>query len=336
MMEIDFIVPWVDGNDPEWLEEKKQYDLTVDSSDGEINSVERFRDWDLMKYWFRGVETYAPWVRVIHFVTWGHVPSFLNVDHPKLHVVNHRDFIPKDCLPLYNASAIEVFLHQIPGLADRFVYFNDDMFLMNPVEESDFFNNGLPCGYFEDNPFCSYGCSTYDRQVFNALSVINRHFRKHEMIKAHFFKYFSQPFLSRSFFHTLMSSPWDKILGIPSSHMPAAFLKTTWDKVWAKEPKILSDTLHSKFRKSENVQQELFRYWQFMEGNFTPQKKIGKYFYLTDEAIDEACEIIRNCSYKEICLNDGPITNFEDAKRKIIEAFESSLPCKCSFEKKDC
>ena len=70
-----------------------------------------------------------------------------------------------------------------------------------------------------------------------------------------------------------------------------------------------------------------------MEGNFTPQKKIGKYFYLTDETIDGVCDVIRNCSYKEICLNDGPITNFEEAKRKIIEAFETRLPCKCSFEK---
>lgn len=330
---IDFVIPWVDGNDPTWLAEKAKYDNLADGSEREVNSVERYRDWDLMKFWFRGVETYAPWVNKIHFVTWGHLPDFLNVDHPKIHIVNHKDFIPKDCLPLYNASAIEMVLHRIPSLAEHFVYFNDDTFLVNPTEKTDFFKNGMPCGYFEDNPCCTCGCDNCGRQVFNALSLINKHFDKHTMIKKHFFKYFSQPFLSKAFFHTLLSAPWNRILGIPSPHMPSAFLKSTWEKVWTAEPQILTSTLHSKFRKSENVQQEFFRYWQFMEGNFAPQRLIGKYIYLTDDTIDEACKVLRKCDYKEVCLNDGPVTDFESAKKKIVEAFETRLPHKSSFEK---
>lgn len=329
---IDFVVPWVDGSDPIWLAEKAKYNHLADNADDEINVMERYRDWGLMKYWFRGIEQYAPWVNKIHFLTWGHVPNFLNVYHPKIHIVNHKDFIPEDCLPLYNASAIEMVLHRIPGLANHFVYFNDDTFLINPIEVCDFFRKGLPCGYFEDNPCCIGGYGNCVRQVFNALSLINRNFDKHTMIRKHFFKYFSQPFLSKSFFYTLLSSPWDRILGIPSPHLPSAFLKSTWDKVWAAEPQILNRTLHSKFRKSENVQQELFRYWQFMEGNFAPQKVIGKYFYLTDKTIDAACLAIKNCNYKEICLNDGPITNFHDAQQKLIDAFETKLSQKSSFE----
>lgn len=333
MNKIDFIVPWVDGNDPAWLEEKEKYNHLADDSDCEINSTERYRDWNLMKYWFRGVELYAPWVNMIHFVTWGHVPEFLNINHPKIHIVNHKDFMPEDCLPLYNASAIEMALDRIPNLCERFVYFNDDMFLMNPVREEDFFANGMPCGYFEDNPFYSYGNSSYGRMVFNALSIVNKHFNKHKMIKANMRKYFSQPFFSRAFFHTLLSFPWNMVLGIPAPHMPAAFLKATWGKVWNAEPEVLNNTMHSKFRKSENVQQEIFRYWQFMEGNFTPQKRIGKYFYLTDETIDGVCNVIRNCSYKELCLNDGPVANFEESKNKIQAAFEYRLPVKSSYEK---
>lgn len=330
---IDFVIPWVNGNDPAWLAEKAKYNNLAKGLEEDVNSVERYRDWDLMKFWFRGVEKYAPWVNKIHFVTWGHVPTFLNIDHPKICIVNHKDFIPNECLPLYNASAFEMVLHRIPCLADHFVYFNDDTFLVNPVKEADFFKDGLPCGYFEDNPCSTCGCDNVGRQVFNALSLINKHFKKHEMIKKNFFKYFSQPFLSKSFFHTLLSSPWDRILGIPSPHLPTAFLKSTWDKVWAAEPQILNRTLHSKFRKSENVQQELFRYWQFMEGNFAPQKVIGKYFYLTDKTIDAACHAIKNCNYKEICLNDGPIDNFHEAQQKLIDAFETKLSQKCSFEK---
>lgn len=329
---IDFVIPWVDGNDPMWLAEKAKYNFLADGSDSEINSAERYRDWNLMKYWFRGVEQYAPWVNKIHFITWGHVPEFLNVNHPKLHIVHHNEFIPSDCLPLYNASAIEVVLDRIPGLSEHFVYFNDDMFLINPVKETDFFVDGKPCGYFEDNPFFTYGNSNYGRMVFNALTIINKHFDKHKQMKSNLRKYFSQPFLSKAFFYTLLSFPWNMVLGIPAPHLPAAFLKTTWNKVWRYESDVLDDTLHSRFRKSENVQQELFRYWQFMEGNFFPQKIIGIYHQLRDDTIDNICYFLKNNNSKEVCINDGPISDFEGARKKIIEAFNSRLPQKSSFE----
>ena len=88
---IDFVILWVDGADKKWLEEKKKYKPTIDVSD----SIIRFRDWENLKYWFRGVEKYAPWVNKIYFVTYGHLPKFLKTDHEKLVIVNHKDFIDK-------------------------------------------------------------------------------------------------------------------------------------------------------------------------------------------------------------------------------------------------
>lgn len=118
--EIDFVVLWVDGNDPAWQQEKRQY-AGLPAEDDLNQGALRFRDWDNMKYWFRAVEKYAPWVRKIHFVTWGHLPAFLNVNAPKLHIVNHREFIPEEYLPLFNSCAIEINIHRIPGLAEQFV-----------------------------------------------------------------------------------------------------------------------------------------------------------------------------------------------------------------------
>ena len=63
---IDFVITWVDGSSLEWQKEKAKYDknpLTL------ANSSLRYRDWDQLKYWFRGVEKYAPWVNKIYFVT---------------------------------------------------------------------------------------------------------------------------------------------------------------------------------------------------------------------------------------------------------------------------
>ena len=88
---IDFVIPWVDGSDIEWQKERAKYDI---SKKIDINNCSaRFRDWDNLQYFFRGVEKYAPWVHKIYFITWGHLPKWLNTDNPKLVIVNHKDYI---------------------------------------------------------------------------------------------------------------------------------------------------------------------------------------------------------------------------------------------------
>ena len=62
--EIDFVITWVDGSDQEWRREKALYNPEA----GMDNDAERYRDWDLLKFWFRGVEKFAPWVRRVYFV----------------------------------------------------------------------------------------------------------------------------------------------------------------------------------------------------------------------------------------------------------------------------
>ena len=52
------------------------------------NGVNRYRDWNNLRYWFRGVEKFAPWVRKIHFVTWGHIPDWLDTTNPKINKLN--------------------------------------------------------------------------------------------------------------------------------------------------------------------------------------------------------------------------------------------------------
>ena len=111
------------------------------------NSEVRYRDWDTLKYWFRGVEKFAPWVGNIYFVTDDQKPEWLNVDHPKLKWVKHTDFIPKEYLPTFNSHAIFLNLHRIEGISEKFVLWNDDVFLLKDVSPDDFFVNGKPCDY---------------------------------------------------------------------------------------------------------------------------------------------------------------------------------------------
>ena len=67
---------------------------------------------------------------------------WLNDNHPKLHIVNHRDYIPEECLPTFGPNPLMLNLHRIPGLSDRFVLFNDDTFVRNLWHRSAF-SNGL-------------------------------------------------------------------------------------------------------------------------------------------------------------------------------------------------
>ena len=110
----------------------------------------RYRDWELMRFWFRGIEAFAPWVNRVFFVSNGQKPIWLNTDHPKLRMVTHQDYIPEIYLPTFNSNVIELWLHNIPDLSERFVLFNDDMFLTAPVTPEDFFEDGLPRGEYAD------------------------------------------------------------------------------------------------------------------------------------------------------------------------------------------
>ena len=122
---IDFVIPWVDDTDELWL--KKMAEFT--GQDTKIGNCEaRYRDWDTLKYWFRGVEKFAPWVRHIYFISDNQKPEWLNTEHPKLKWIKHSDYIERQYLPTFSSHTIEWNLHRIEGLSENFVYFNDDVF----------------------------------------------------------------------------------------------------------------------------------------------------------------------------------------------------------------
>jgi len=180
-MDIDIIIPWVDGSDSEWQNAKNQYvHAMVPDSCGE----NRYRDWELLPYWFRAIEKCMPWVRTIHFVTWGHIPSFLNTQAEHLHIVKHEDFIPAEFLPTFSSHVIELNLHRISGLSDHFVYFNDDQFPLRVMEPERFFRNGLPCTCGREVPLeLSGAIGVWQHAIVNDLGLVNAHFPKRAAVK---------------------------------------------------------------------------------------------------------------------------------------------------------
>lgn len=333
-MDIDFVVLWVDGNDPEWKAEKAKYQgQTLDDS----NSVNRFRDWGLMPYWFRGVEKFCPWVRKVHFVTCGHVPSWLCLDHEKLNHVKHSDYIPEEYLPTFSADTIEMNIHRIPGLAEHFVFFNDDMFLLRPMEQNAFFREGLPCTYGGEVPAAFVGApGIWQHLIANDLRVINNHFDKRAQVRKAGKKYANPAYRWQDNIRTRVLERLypETFLGFKNLHAPAAFRKETFEEIWREEEDLLAETSSHRFRTEKDVNQWLALWWQVADGAFSPYAIDNVVEDVTPESVEALCGAIRAQGHDMICLNDpaGEI-GFEGLAHRLREAFEQILPEKSAFEK---
>ena len=329
-MDIDFAVTWVDMSDPKWKEEFVRYAGKIDNSKNEVSEA-RFRDYGFLKYWFRGVEKFAPWVRKIHFVTCGQKPEWLNLSNPKLYQVNHKDYIPEQFLPCFNSNVLEFYLHKIPGLSERFVYFNDDCFITNTVGPERFFKNGLPCDIaaFRFNS----DMSQWSKMLKNNLRIINKHFDKKDVMTRFADKWYNKIYGNKGYLNYLFK-PCKKIKLLRTPHNAKPFLKITFEELWAAAKDELTEASAHRFRSSKDLTPELFRTWQVCKGNFEPYNTYDdtKMFPLILKS-RQAVTAVRNQTYKLVCLNDNVhIRNYERVMENIKDAFESILPEKSSFE----
>ncbi|MDR1072028.1 MAG: Stealth CR1 domain-containing protein [Rickettsiales bacterium] len=139
-MKIDLVYLWVDGDDPKW---KAKKDAALASAGRPIpahsTNQARFVEHDELKYSLRSAEKFAPWINHIYIVTDDQRPKWL-ADNPKVTVVDHKDIVPAELLPTFNSNMLEYFIQNIPGLAEHFLYANDDMFFGRPVDPGFFFD----------------------------------------------------------------------------------------------------------------------------------------------------------------------------------------------------
>lgn len=329
---IDFVLAWVNGNDPAWQKERNKYGSHCEGDNRDI----RFRDWNNLQFWFRAVEKFASWCGTVHFVTWGHLPPWLNLEHPRLNIVRHEDYLPEEYLPTFSSHTIELNLHRIRNLAERFVYFNDDTFITRAVSPEDFFKQSLPRDSAVIMPIIGTFRNSTAGIEANNMEIINTVFNKNKVIRKNPFKWFNLLY-GKHLFSTLCCMPYKRFAGFYVPHLPNAYLKKTFYQLWEQEGAVLHRTSLHKFRESRGVNQSLIRYWQLVSGNFIPRSTaVGRCFSLTNHN-EDAVEAISTSKYQLICINDNdcePIIDFEREKTLINRAFEKILPEKSSFELK--
>ena len=330
MEEIDFVITWVNSADEEWQKNKTRYQ----QEEGTDAGVQRYRDWGLLKYWFRGVEKYAPWVRRIHLVVAGTLPDWLDTAHPRLHIVRHEDYIPAEYLPTFNSNVLELYLNRIEGLSEHFVYFNDDMFLLKSTSPETFFKKGKPRDMLAFQPVVANPENpVMSHTLLNNMLVLSKYFDKRREVAAHPGRYFKPGYPPLYFFYNLLELFFPLYTGLYTVHNPFPFCRSTFEELWEKEGELFLRVSANRYRGEGDITPYLFREWQKLSGNFTPAnvKRGFRYFDVRDEE-EKILKTIRKRKAQIICINDSCVAEWQDRKVQMLEAFEEILPDSCSYE----
>lgn len=148
MNDIDFVIAWVDGSDPEHAKRRALAagGTSISASGG---NVRRWQNNDEISILLASIAKNAPWVRRVWIVTDRQRPPLTSVDRKfaeRISIVDHTTIFRgyENLLPTFNSLSIEMMLWRIPDLAEQFVYFNDDIFLSRPTQPEDFFVDGKP------------------------------------------------------------------------------------------------------------------------------------------------------------------------------------------------
>lgn len=292
---MDIVITFVDGNDPLW---QQDYAQTV----GPSVIAKRYRDWGLLKYLFRGIEKHLPFIRQVHLVVSreSQVPAWINPQN--VHVVLHRDIIPQQFLPVFNASSIEMFLHRIPGLDEEFLYFNDDCFPVKDCRPEDFFEGnriilGFTKHFFTGSPFKEL-CKMSDSLAKKAAGVE----------------------ASRSYHRP--------------QHICTPLFKSECDKVYEKMHDEVFESI-TPLREKKNYNQYIFSDYLFYTGRATGKKIVKKHFSLRTNSAEKIAKWLKDPQAGLVCINDVTMSEAKYLKGKEIlqQAFQERFPQKSRFEK---
>ena len=282
---MDAVITYVDGNDPVW---RKSFAQAVG-----VPAIEkRYRDWGTLVYLVRGIRRYMPFIRKIFLVVSGEsqVPSW--VSGSDVRVVLHSEIIPQRFLPVFNSTAIEMFLHRIPGLDEQFVYFNDDMFPVRPTREEEFYVEGKSVIGYRKQLF-PFGL--YKQQTRNADLLARK---------------------------ALGMAPG--LLFVRPQHTCSPMQKSACEEVYARIGDELEASI-SPLREKYNVNQYVFLDYLYYGGRTVKDAAISNlHLSLAVKSADQVCDAILNPRTSFVCINDVKLSEpqYLEMKTRILEAFE--------------
>lgn len=307
---INLVYTWVNGSDPVHIAARnKRAGNTKWASPGN----NRFRDLGGLLYSLRSAELYAPWIDQIFIVTAGQVPSFLNLDHPKINLVYHEEiFDNQEDLPTFNSNAIEGNFHNLPDeVGPCFIYLNDDMFFANHVKPSDFYSEKSGQILFTSSwtapPSKDKLSNLWHRSVGHSNSVLD--------------------------------GIWGEDTRHYASHGPYFFSLDVLKHMYNTIPLLFNETATHPFRHEHDAAVP-FLYNQWADHYFTvttARSTINQYMKISDDARKAKKDFSRIIDKrpKTVCLNDAlndEHPNPESVKH-MEEFFHTLFPNPSKFEK---
>lgn len=305
MFDIDFVFPYVNNHDDVWIKQYKDYCKRTNRFErlNEINN-ERFDDVGFLKYLLRGIDKYMPWIHNVFIIVSNieQVPSFINKE--KVKIILHSDIIPAKFLPTYNSTTIEMFLKNIPGLSEHFIYGNDDMYPTNPLTPEDFFTKeGLPKYKFDLhslNKFNQFSQVCYNNYK-DVAKVLNIEYLKNQYLKPE---------------HTLAPMRLSSVIKVCN---------------------ICAESIYknlSNFRSSANHNQYIYIIYEILKGYYEESRIIFKYISFKN-SLESIKDTIESPYIQITCLNDTSIDNryqFKKQIKDIEDSFNKKLNNKCKYE----
>jgi hypothetical protein len=177
---IDAVITWVDGDDPLHRAKRLHFQPQAPRNANAVNP-HRWACNDELGYCLRSIANHAPWIGRIWIITDAQMPDLSRLPADlvsRIAIIDHRILFAgyESALPTFNSLAIETLLWRIPGLAEHFVYFNDDVFLTGPLAPGDLFHDGAPVlrgGWVDQRAIAADPASRDDPTRLNALTQIN-------------------------------------------------------------------------------------------------------------------------------------------------------------------
>jgi hypothetical protein len=290
---IDVVYTWVDGDDPAWrarCEAALQSDRAP--TNGQAVNRARFRNRDELRYSLRSLARYAPFVRNVYVVTDGQVPPWLDLSAPGLHVVPHHDIL--EFLPTFNSHAIETALHRVEGLAEHYLYLNDDFFFGRECDPWTFFTEDGRTRIFPDpRAIIPAGPSQPGDRGVDSASKNTR---------------------------DLIHDTYDLMIEHKMQHTPYAQRRSVLQEMEDRFPYVFKQTAQNPFRHHTdvNVASCLSHYYGFATGTAVPGFIEAAYVNIGNPwAPLQLRRLLRQRDRKVFCLNEGAVS----AKRpRVVDA----------------
>ncbi len=293
---MDIVITYVNGLDPVWRESYSEHTRIP-------IMTKRFRDWGTLPYLFRSIEKNMPFVENVFLVVSGEsqIPSWVNRDAVK--VVLHEDFVPAEFLPTFNSNTLEMYLHRIKGLSEKFLYFNDDIFVMQPCREEDFFRGDKSVLHFYSQFFV---LGNMFRQICRNSDILAR--KAAGIRPSHFF--------------------------VRPQHTCTPMQVSQCEELLSKvEPQVRSAI--STTRTAGNCTQYLYLDYMLFNGRIIDEKISNRHVSVALASPESVSGKILNPTRKILCINDVHLgeEHFQSMRSAVLDAFGKLFPEKCRFEK---